>query len=706
MGYPHGEGRGVEHVKWPGLPSRRSLAPLVFLAPFAVATSLLGFQQTTPTFRSRVDLVELDVSVLDKHRKPVRGLTKGDFTVFEDGKPQTISVFEPVDVPDALPPPVEWMRDVTPDVTTNDAKVTRLWVLAIDDAMIPTDPWFIKATRKIVTDIIDKFGPEDLATIVFTADSRKAQDFTNDRTKLLATLDQFNPGFASWKQGANNRIPPVDGDLHFMIGSVATVLNVMDTLVAVPHSRKALIWVTPGVPYDFEVAASPIKAPNYETGGGLIVSGQDAHLRIEYLTKQIFETARRGNVPVFPIDPGGLGGLAGIAVPAKIPRAMDHMLMTAANTGGHAIVNTNDFTPGINSIFEENKSYYLIGYNPTNTRTDGTVRRLEVKVNREDVEVRTKSEYFAPKPGDGPPKNTSERLARATAAPVAMNELPLRAAVAPFAIPGKANLAAVAIALGVRQPVPEAAATGRVTVSTDLRVTAFNTEGDNKGTQRSTAKVVLRAGAQGDADYEALSRINLPPGRYRLRLAAHLESAAKTGTVMVDVDVPDFNRDAASMSGVVIGATPGRPSAPRDLFQDVLPVLPTAQRLFEKTDRASAVFCLYQLAGKPMAPADVAVRVTDGRGDVLMSDKQTLPVDRFISAQSQTAALPQTPTTGGTRSVPTVPVQRPDQSSPLRAAEFRYALPLERLSPGRYLLTFDVTVGAVKLRRDVQFEMR
>ena len=56
----------------------------------------------------------------------------------------------------------------------------------------------------------------------------------------------------------------------------------------------------------------------------------------------------------------------------------------------------------------------------------------------------------------------------------------------------------------MKQPVPESAATGRVTVSTDLQVTAFTTEGDNKGTQRSVAKVVLRPGAQGDADYEAL----------------------------------------------------------------------------------------------------------------------------------------------------------------------------------------------------------
>jgi hypothetical protein len=246
-----------------------------------------------------------------------------------------------------------------------------------------------------------------------------------------------------------------------------------------------------------------------------------------------------------------------------------------------------------------------------------------------------------------------------------------------------------------------------VTVATDLRVTAFTTEGDNKGTQRSTAKVVLRAGATGDADYEALSRIDLPPGRYRLRLAAHIESAAKTGTVMVDVIVPDFNREPASMSGVVMGATPGRPSAPRDLFTGVLPIVPTAQRLFEKSDRATALFDLYQIAGKPMFPANIALRVTDAQGAVVIKDAQTIAADRFGNAQPQTANAAAPPTFGGTKSIPAVPAPRVDAaSSALRTAEFRYPLPLDKLTTGRYLLTFEVMVGTMSLRRDVQFEVR
>jgi len=664
-------------------------ARLLALASLVSFTSFDAFSfQQPPVFRSRSDIVHLDVSVLDKNRRPVRGLTQGDFTVLEDGKPQQVSIFEAIDVPDPEPPPAAWIRDVTPDVTTNETRVTRLWVVVVDDALIPLDPPILQASRKILRDVIDKFGPEDLVAIVYTGDSRQAQDFTNDRTKLLATLEKFHPGLARWRNGTGQ-------DPQFWLGATNTVLNITETLVAIPHARKAMIWVTPGVPANMLV---PPGAQSVEA---------EVSLRIKHLTQEIFATAKRANVPIYPIDPCGLMGLklyvtnGDLSVPdtpiSTWVLAMDHMLMSAANTGGRAVVNTNDFTAGITNIFEENQSYYLLAYYPTNTKADGTSRRLEVKVNRPDVEIRTRSGYFAPKPGAGPPRNTNETLSRATASPIALTDLPLQATVAPFAMPGKSGVAAVTIAMGVRQPVPENAAKERVTVTTELRTSAFTTEGDNRGTQRHTAKVVLRAGAQGDAEYEALSRINLSPGRYRLRLAAVHEAAAKTGTVMVDVVVPNFDKEIASMSGVVIGAKPGRPSAPRDLFTDILPIVPSAQRTFARSDAVTALFYLYQNAGKPMSDATVSTRIIDGTGTVVIDEKRRFTIDQFVAAQS-----------GGNPSAPGIPaVTRPAAAqTALRAAECQFQLPLTRLQPGPHLLTFDVTMGTTSLRRDVQFVIK
>jgi VWFA-related protein len=698
VGFRSAIGECVRELKSVKLSTNLKLGVCASFVAFTCLSIFLTAQQQ-PVFRSRVDLVELDVSVLDKDRRPIRGLSRADFTVLEDGKPQEIAVFEPIDIPDPEPPPVAWMREVARDVETNEVRPARLWVIVLDDALIPgDDPWITQSAKKIVRDLIERFGPEDLVSVVYTADSRQSQDFTTDRAKLLATLEKFHPGLARWRDGTNQ-------DSQFWLGSINTVLSVLEALAEIPNTRKNIVWVTPGVPANLMVVGGA-PGPGFLSGTEYVIPGD--HQRAKDLTTDLFLEAKRANVAVYPIDPCGLMGLKMYVTKGNVavqddPRvswvlAMDHIMATASNTGGRAVVNTNDFTPGIDKIFEENASYYSIGYYSTNSKIDGTLRRLEVKVNHPDANVRTRSSYVAPGPKDAPPKSTNDRLSRAIAAPVAVRDLPLRATVAPFAIPGGRN-AAVAIALGVRQPVPDTAAKERVVVSTELRTSAFTTEGDHKGSQRHTARVTLRAGAQGDADYEALSRIDLPPGRYRLRLAAHHEASGKTGTVMADVIVPDFNREPVSISGVVVGVTPGRPAAPRDLFTGVLPILPSAQREFAKTDRASALLYAYQ-STTSLVSADVAIGVTDRHGAVLITERRTIPREAFASADAQPSS-PARPQSGAR-----APRPDPFANRALRAAEVPYELPIPRLPPGEYLLTFDVTMGTSVMRRDVRFGVK
>src|SRR4051812_30392123 len=72
-----------------------------------------------PSFRSAVDLVQIDVSVLGKDRRPVKGLTAADFTIFEDGKRRDVATFAFVDAPDPELPAAGWMRTIPADVSDN-----------------------------------------------------------------------------------------------------------------------------------------------------------------------------------------------------------------------------------------------------------------------------------------------------------------------------------------------------------------------------------------------------------------------------------------------------------------------------------------------------------------------------------------------------------------------------------------------------------
>src|SRR4029078_8024365 len=93
--------------------------------------------QQLPTFRTGVDVVELDVSVLDKDRHPVKGLTADDFTILDRGKAQPIVAFSAVDVPAPVSYSAPWMRDAPIDVVSN-VENRRLVTIVMDRA----DPEF------------------------------------------------------------------------------------------------------------------------------------------------------------------------------------------------------------------------------------------------------------------------------------------------------------------------------------------------------------------------------------------------------------------------------------------------------------------------------------------------------------------------------------------------------------------------------------
>ena len=109
-------------------------------------------------------------------------------------------------------------------------------------------------------------------------------------------------------------------------------------------------------------------------------------------------------------------------------------------------------------------------------------------------------------------------------------------------------------------------------------------------------------------------------------------------------------------------------------------------------------------------------QLAEGNGEALttysdalvINESQTLSADRFVSAETLQAPAPIGGTIGGTKSIPTIsPAPKAESgSSTIRAAEFQYKVPIDRLVPGTYLLTFDVAIGEARLRRDVIFQVK
>jgi VWFA-related protein len=159
------------------------------------ACLLAQSQGERPAFRSGVDVVQIDVSVLDGKRRPVRGLTTTDFTVLEDGKPREIVAFTPVDLPARTTAPAvgsaAWTREVAPDVATNDVPAEGRLVVIVFDWSIRFDDSTL--ARKIARATVNDLGPGDEAAIVFTSEFANAgipQNFTSNRSLLLRTIDE------------------------------------------------------------------------------------------------------------------------------------------------------------------------------------------------------------------------------------------------------------------------------------------------------------------------------------------------------------------------------------------------------------------------------------------------------------------------------------------------------------------------------------
>ena len=709
---------------------RRALLLVFALAVTAVpphaATSVTQQAAQQPQFRSRLDLVHLDVSVLDKKRQPVRGLTAADFTVLEDGKPQPVTVFSAIDVPPPPPPPsAKWMRDVPADVQTND-KVEqpegRLFVILIDDAMLPGAPLASKNAREIARGVVDRLSGADQAAVVYSYASRNSQNFTRDRSKLITAIDTHVMGAASHLLGwdtamskdprnATNPlsfVPTVDSDMSLRLGSLNTLRSVAEALIKAPQRRKVFVYISPGITVDYVSAAQPVTARGADPQRAM----REANYQLTQETPELFRRMAQANVTIYSVDPCGLDGLNGYITAAasglpalrpapgmtdplppsynwlaasRPPRPTDlanhvvqfnhdFLVAAATSTGGRAIININEFDPGLDEIFEENRSYYLLGYMKPTQTPPGHLHRLSVKVNRPDVTVRTRTSYEVERPDPPAADPAVDSVGRAGSGPVASSALPLSVALSPIAIrPAGRNMpaTAVTIAIGLRQPM----VTARTPQTIHFQAAVFTPDGTRvAGPLRQTATFTLVPGPGNELRYDVLAQIPVKPGRYEVRVAAHRATDNISGSVYADVIVPDFKEAPLSMSGVWFAVNPGPSAVPRAALGDIIPIVPTATREFARTDEVTTFFRVYQGGDSPLVSVPLTVRIVNELDEVVGTAAGTIAADRFDAVT--------------------------------RATDHRFALQTRGLAPGRYLVTFETTLGNASARRDAIVTVR
>jgi VWFA-related protein len=555
-------------------------------------------------FRSSVDLVQVDVSVLDNNRFPVRDLTADDFTLLEDDVPQTIANFSFVDATGGLA-----AESASDDMVSNSPSGFvgdgRLVVIFMDDTTI-WQPRDLATAMTSARAIVGQLTPNDLAAVVF-ASGQPGADYTNDRARLMSAVSTYSRR--------------ITGNLMLRLVRVA------EDLAAVPDRRKILFYIGVGIPYSFNLLG-----PALDTYGD--VRGQMSDL-VRYM-QDIFRSAQIANMNIYTVDPSGLHAPTRDAYdPNRAHR--DFLQIVSGETGGRALINLNEPAMEVPRVFRENSSYYLLGFRSTNPAKDGKFRRIKVKIDRRRVTVRARSGYYALPPTRFAAAGPRERARAAMDGSVRIPELPLRLTVAPVAAARLRDTPTAAVQLGFEAPL-----SGRPNPpeTIDVTLTVYDDVGRRVESRERRLEADLRRTDTRNVMHQMLEQIELEPGDYQVNVAAHARERDAHGSVLARFSVPDFDREPLSMSGIVL-TEPTPPHGPvPDALTQVLTVLPTTERVFPASGTATAFFRVYQGSRPAPGPVTVSVRVGDHGGEPIQEHVETLERARFGDSRTADVSFP------------------------------------------------------------------
>lgn len=400
------------------------------LLPVVLVLASVGLLAQQPTFKSGVTLVSTDVIPRDDKGRFVADLTKDSFTVLEDGQPQVITSFSLVQggrtynllTPAAASAVPEGIVLPAPRQRANDS-TGRVLLILVDD--LHFEPELSPHVRKLIQTIVETLLHDgDLAAVVSTGPSFIEIGPTYDLKLVAEAANKVRgSGYVPseiFKMMENSQGP---GDIRNRAQlAFYTAYNILTQLENVANRRKAVIYISTG--YDFDPFAEGRASKDRIMGGrwgepiGELIDEDNpffskgrvsADIELFRLSRELTLSANRANASIYTIDPRGLAGIidAGQYVDQSswrtyIQKTTSSLRYLADETGGFAIVDTNDFASALKRVDAETSDYYVLGFYSTNPDPTKRTRRLEVKVDRPNVSIASRREYSLKTEGKPP----------------------------------------------------------------------------------------------------------------------------------------------------------------------------------------------------------------------------------------------------------------------------------------------------------------
>ncbi|HEU0123800.1 MAG TPA: VWA domain-containing protein [Bryobacteraceae bacterium] len=521
-------------------------------------------------FEASSQLVVVNVTVKGKDGKPVSGLKQNDFHVFEDGKPVQVSVFEhqdlnrdvlppaPIPKPAALPPPPSPLEEATAPRPSYRDK--RLLVLFFDFTSLPQLD-LIRAREAAAEFLAKQMTVSDLVAVyTFANKLRKVTAFTDDRDLLLRTVQSF--GVASGVEldaAAADVVENVTED----DGSLVTdetefaIFNTDQKLGALEDISK-------------ELASIPEKKAVVYFSSGVAKNGMDNQSQLQAAVN----AAVRGGVSLYPIDVRGLIAMApaggasqgaprGTAIFSgsqqraardRVNDQQETLFTLAEDTGGRALLDSNNLTLGIQNAQKDVESYYTLAYYATNSAKDGRFRKIKVELaGRKDVKLDYRPGYYSDKVWNQFDSSDKEKqLSEAMGLGNPVTELPLAVELLYFRL----DKGRYFVPLAVKIPGSKIGVKSGKT-DLDFAGTVKDAKGRTVATLRDGIKVKLPEGAADKLAQRSLlydAGFQLTPGKYTIKVLARENQEGKLGTFEAKFTVPDLDQGgAAPVSSLVLG---------------------------------------------------------------------------------------------------------------------------------------------------------
>jgi VWFA-related protein len=675
------------------------------------------------------ELVQTAVTVVDKNGRFVGGLRREQFEMLLDGKPQPISFFEQVEAGTAaeqrhLAAARGGAAAVAPaGAATAATERGRTVFLFVDDVHLSSTSFM--QVRKTLFHYVDAvMGQNDEALVATTSGNLGfLQQLTDNKMVLRAAVSRVS--FRSPISLTGN--PPISiyqaiaveerNDSEILEYLVQETLrstpglprNMAESLV---HSRTRVIaresaFTSQATLSTLEgLLRSSASLPGRKTvfflsDGFLLQTLNYDHA--EQL-RRITDAAARSDAVVYGVDPRGLatdpyfeaangmGDVSGRGMTvshstADLRAQQDPLRIISEETGGRAVVNTNDLNAGVARALDESSRYYLLAWRPeSEANRGGKFRRLEVRVaGRPELTVRLHKGYLvqdarpAPK-GDKPSAATTPQseLQAALASTFPVRRLPFDLWVSFVDTPDRGAI--LTASAGVPSyPLTFGSAGEKRTAIVEMACVVYDEQGKPAANsqQRLEISAVDASGAslpQRDIAYN-FQFDKLPPGLYQVRAAARDGESGRAGSAAQWIEIPNLKKRKLALSSLLIGGAQdvkGGQAAPEPLELYVAHKFPRASRLRFYT----YVYNASRGAGGQGEP-DLVVRVQAWNRDRVLID-------------------------GGERKVVT------DGATDLARLAYGAEFNLASLPAGRYLLQVTVTDRHTKetTAQTARFEIR